>query len=206
MLVVGLIFLGVIVLGELTPLAASPPALGARAILADHSAVRELPRGTVTFLFTDIEGSTRLLHELGRTGYADVLAEHRRVLREAFERHGGVEVDTQGDAFFVAFPDAADAVAAAARGAGRARRRSRPRSDGPPHRVARTLTTRATSAPDVHLGARVAAAGHGGQVLLSASDARARRRGRARPRRAPAEGLRPGRSGSSSSVRRRSRR
>ena len=81
--------------------------------------MRELPRGTVTFLFTDIEGSTRLLHELG-DGYAEALAEHRRVLREAFARHGGVEVDTQGDAFFVAFADAADAVAAAA--AGRRRR------------------------------------------------------------------------------------
>src|SRR5436309_12320627 len=72
----------------------------------------ELPTGTVTFLFTDIEGSTRLLHELGNA-YADALAEHRRVLREAFVRHGGVEVDTQGDAFFVAFARASDALAAA---------------------------------------------------------------------------------------------
>ena len=59
----------------------------------------QLPSGTVTLLFTDIEGSTRLLHQLG-DGYADTLAEHRRVLRAAFGRHGGVEVDTQGDAFF----------------------------------------------------------------------------------------------------------
>ena len=73
----------------------------------------ELPTGTVTFLFTDIEGSTRLLAELG-DGYADVLAEHQRVLREAWRRHDGVEVDTQGDAFFVAFARASDAVAAAA--------------------------------------------------------------------------------------------
>ncbi len=73
----------------------------------------ELPRGTVTFLFTDIEGSTKLLHELGQESYADVLAEHRAVLREAFARHGGVEVDTQGDAFFVAFPTAPGALAAA---------------------------------------------------------------------------------------------
>jgi class 3 adenylate cyclase len=57
--------------------------------------VRELPRGTVTFLFTDIEGSTRLLDQLGAEEYGNVLAEHRRVLREAFERHGGVEVDTK---------------------------------------------------------------------------------------------------------------
>jgi class 3 adenylate cyclase len=77
--------------------------------------MRDLPTGTVTFLFTDIEGSTRLLHELG-DGYAEALAEHRRVLREAFARHGGVEVDTQGDAFFVAFARAKDALAAAAEG------------------------------------------------------------------------------------------
>jgi class 3 adenylate cyclase len=69
--------------------------------------VRQLPSGTVTLLFTDIEGSTRLLDEFG-DGYADVLAEHRRVLREAFARHDGVEVDTQGDAFFVAFNVLAD--------------------------------------------------------------------------------------------------
>src|ERR671936_2811658 len=72
----------------------------------------DLPSGTVTFLFTDVEGSTRLLHELGDE-YATVLAEHRRVLRDAFARHGGVEVDTQGDAFFVAFARASDALAAA---------------------------------------------------------------------------------------------
>src|ERR671922_222496 len=59
----------------------------------------ELPTGTVTFLFTDVEGSTRLLQELGER-YADVLAEHRRALREAFARHSGVEVDAQGDAEF----------------------------------------------------------------------------------------------------------
>jgi class 3 adenylate cyclase len=74
--------------------------------------MRELPVGTITLLFTDIEGSTRLLHELGER-YAAVLAEHRRISRDAFSRHGGVEVDTQGDAFFVAFARATDAVAAA---------------------------------------------------------------------------------------------
>jgi len=58
--------------------------------------VRELPAGTVTFLFTDVEGSTKLLHELGAEGYAQALAEHRRVIREAFTRNGGVEVDTAG--------------------------------------------------------------------------------------------------------------
>ena len=75
-----------------------------------------LPRGTVTFLFSDVEGSSRLLHELGAERYAEALVEHRRVLREAFGRHGGVEVDTQGDSFFVAFPTAPGAVAAAAEG------------------------------------------------------------------------------------------
>src|ERR1041385_5941296 len=72
----------------------------------------ELPGGTVTFLFTDIEGSTRLLEELGH-GYADALAEHRRIVRAAIASHHGVEVDTQGDAFFVAFSSACDALAAA---------------------------------------------------------------------------------------------
>src|SRR5437588_1758961 len=72
----------------------------------------ELPSGAVTFLFTDIEGSTRLLKQL-RERYADVLADHQRLLRAAFAAHGGREVDTQGDAFFVAFPRAMDAVRAA---------------------------------------------------------------------------------------------
>ena len=85
----------------------------------------DLPSGTVTFLFTDVEGSTRLLQEHG-AAYADLLAEHRRALREAFARHDGVEVDTQGDAFFVAFARAADAVAAAAEA--RQRRSSEARS------------------------------------------------------------------------------
>src|SRR3712207_7058010 len=72
----------------------------------------ELPSGTITFLFTDIEGSTRLLKKL-REGYGEVLSEHQRLLREAFAAHGGHEVDTQGDAFFVAFPRAVDAAQAA---------------------------------------------------------------------------------------------
>ena len=129
----------------------------------------ELPTGTVTFLFTDIEGSTRLLGELG-DGYADVLADHRRALREAWGRHEGVEVDTQGDAFFVAFARASDAVAAAA-GAQLA-------LAGGPVRVRMGLHTgeplRADGGYvgfDVHRAARIAAAGHGGQVLLSQATA-----------------------------------
>src|SRR3954466_7321224 len=74
-----------------------------------------LPRGTVTFLFTDIEGSTQLLTRLG-DGYADVLARHRRVLRDAFAAHGGIEFGTAGDGFFVAFDRARDAIGAAGHG------------------------------------------------------------------------------------------
>src|SRR3970040_249997 len=72
---------------------------------------RGLPGGVVTFLFTDVEGSTRLVRELG-DAYAGALQEHRRLLRSVFAAHNGVEVDTQGDALFVAFARASDAVAA----------------------------------------------------------------------------------------------
>ena len=75
--------------------------------------MRDLPSGTVTFLFTDVEGSTLLLHELGAERYADALAEHRRIIRQACARYEGVEVDTQGDASFFAFPTAPEAIAAA---------------------------------------------------------------------------------------------
>src|SRR2546426_10757316 len=74
---------------------------------------RDLPSGTVTFLFTDVAGSTMLLHELGADEFAKTLAEHRRILRHAFTTNGGIEVDTQGDAFFVAFGTASGALAAA---------------------------------------------------------------------------------------------
>ena len=72
----------------------------------------ELPSGTVTLLFTDIEGSTRLLRRVG-DAYGDLLAEHRRLLGEAFEQHRGSIVDSEGDAFFVAFASARDAIAGA---------------------------------------------------------------------------------------------
>src|SRR5919204_311316 len=77
--------------------------------------MRDLPRGTVTFLFTDVEGSTRLLKQLGER-YGEVLAEHQRLLRAAFEEAGGQEIDTQGDSFFYAFARAKDALAAAIAG------------------------------------------------------------------------------------------
>src|SRR5690348_1215867 len=79
---------------------------------AQSDATAPLPRGTVTFLFTDIEGSTKLLARL-RDAYGDVLAEHHRALRAAFAAHEGHEVHTEGDAFFVAFARATDAIAAA---------------------------------------------------------------------------------------------
>jgi predicted ATPase/class 3 adenylate cyclase len=128
--------------------------------------VVEQPQGTVTFLFTDIEGSTRLLTELGAERYAELLEQHRRALRDAFGRHGGYEVDCEGDAFFAAFQSARGAAAAAAEaqaalGAG-------------PMRVRIGLHTgEALLAPpkyvgiDVHRTARIMAAAHGGQILVS---------------------------------------
>ena len=127
--------------------------------------MRALPRGTITFLFTDIEGSTRLLEELGAEGYEAALAEHRRVLRDAFEKHGGVEVDTQGDAFFVAFPTAPGALGAAAEAqAALAIPVRMGIHTGTPH-----VGDEGYVGMDVNRAARIAAAGHGGQVLVSAS-------------------------------------
>jgi predicted ATPase/class 3 adenylate cyclase len=125
----------------------------------------DLPTGTVTFLFTDVEGSTRLLSEHG-PGYADLIAGHRRLLRAAFARHDGVEVDTQGDAFFVAFPRAAGAVAAAAEardalGEGPIRVRMGVHTGEP------LVTEEGYVGLDVHRAARIAAAAHGGQIVLS---------------------------------------
>jgi len=127
--------------------------------------VRDLPTGVVTLLFTDVEGSTLLLHELG-DDYGAALHEHRRRLRAAFTDHEGVEVDTQGDAFFVAFARASDAVAAAMDS-------QRALADGPIrvrmglHTGEPRLTEEGYVGLDVHKGARIAAVGHGGQVLLS---------------------------------------
>jgi class 3 adenylate cyclase len=126
----------------------------------------ELPSGTVTFLFTDVEGSTRLLHELGPDRYAVTLAEHRRIVREAFGARGGVEVDTQGDAFFVAFPSATGALEAA-------RAITDGLAGGPIkvrmglHTGTPLLTEEIYIGTDVHRAARIGAAGHGGQVLVS---------------------------------------
>ena len=129
--------------------------------------MRKLPDGTVTFLFTDVQGSTSLLQELGAERYAGALGEHRRVLRDAFRRHGGVEVDTQGDAFFVAFPTAPGALAAAEDAQSRL---SVPVRMGI-HTGTPLLIDEGYVGGDVHQAARIAAAGHGGQVLVSASTA-----------------------------------
>ena len=133
--------------------------------------LRDLPTGTVTFLFTDVEGSTKLLHELGAEAYAEALAEHRRVIREACAAQGGVEVDTQGDAFFFAFPTAPGAIAAAADFKGAL-------AAGPIqvrvglHTGTPLLTDEGYIGDDVHFGARVASSSHGGQVVLSAATAK----------------------------------
>ena len=130
----------------------------------------DLPSGTVTFLFTDVEGSTKLLQELGADEYADALAEHRRLIRDAAAAAGGVEVDTQGDAFFFAFPTAPGAVGAAeamtdALAAGPIRVRAGLHTGTP------LLTDEGYVGDDVHRAARIAAAGHGGQVLVSSATA-----------------------------------
>jgi predicted ATPase/class 3 adenylate cyclase len=130
----------------------------------------ELPTGTVTFVLTDVEGSTRLLDELSAEPYAEALAQHRRALRDAFARWGGVEVDTQGDAFFFAFATARDALAAADDGqAALAQGPLRVRMGV--HTGTPFVLDEGYVGVDVHRAARIAAVGHGGQVLVSAATA-----------------------------------
>ena len=131
----------------------------------------ELPSGAVTFLFTDVEGSTRLLKQL-RDRYGEVLAAHGRLLREAFARHGGRVVDTQGDSFFVAFGSARNAVLAAVEGQRSLAGHRWP--EGVEVRVRIGIHTGQAAASEegylglaVHRAARISAAGHGGQVLVS---------------------------------------
>src|SRR5262249_55233183 len=125
----------------------------------------------ITFLFTDVEGSTRLLKQL-RDRYGEVLAEHQRLLREAFDRHDGRVVDTQGDSFFVAFGRARDALTAAVEA-----QRALAEHDWPAGaevRVRMGIHTGQAAATEetylglaVHRAARISASGHGGQILLS---------------------------------------
>src|ERR671936_1457162 len=133
----------------------------------------ELPTGTVTFLFSDIEGSTRLLTRL-RDGYGEVLAEHQRLLRAAFGEHDGREVHTEGDGFFVAFARASDAIAAAV--SAQRSLASRRWPEGVDVRVRMGVHTGEAEVRqddyvglDVHRAARICAAGHGGQVVISGS-------------------------------------
>jgi predicted ATPase len=129
---------------------------------------RELPAGNITVLFSDIEGSTRLIDELGESAYVSALAEHRRLLRAAFAAHGGVEVDTQGDAFLYAFADPREAVKAAvasqealAPGGAKVRMGL--------HTGELQLTGEGYAGRELHRAARIAASGHGGQIVLSAT-------------------------------------
>jgi class 3 adenylate cyclase len=144
-----------------------PQTLASRLSSSYAYLVPQLPDGTVTLLFTDVEASTALLHELG-TSFADELLEHRRLLRATFGEHGGAEVDTQGDSFFVAFSRAGDAVAAALDAQrslnGRPIRVRMGLHTGEPDRIADGYV-----GLDVVKGARIAAAANGGQVLLSNS-------------------------------------
>jgi predicted ATPase/class 3 adenylate cyclase len=133
----------------------------------------ELPSGTVTFLFSDVEGSTRLLTRL-RGRYAEVLAEHQRLLRAAFDEHDGREVHTEGDGFFVAFARASDAIAAAV--SAQRSLASQRWPEGVDVRVRIGVHTGEAEVRlgdyvglDVHRAARICAAGHGGQVLISSS-------------------------------------
>src|SRR6266702_1557981 len=133
--------------------------------------MHHLPMGTVTLLFTDMEGSTRLLQQVGER-YTDLLQEYRQLLRAAFGRWNGNVVDTQGDAFFVAFARATDAVSGAV-----AAQRALASHFWPEGVVVRvrmglhtgepTLSSEGYTGLDVHLAARMMSAGHGGQVLLS---------------------------------------
>jgi predicted ATPase len=126
------------------------------------------PSGTVTFLFTDIEDSTRLIEELGEERYVQALAEHRRLLRSAFSAHRGVEVDTQGDAFLYAFADPGGALEAAAEGqqglaSGSVKVRMGLHTGEP------RLTGEGYAGRELHRAARIAASGHGGQIVVSAA-------------------------------------
>lgn len=131
-----------------------------------------LPSGTVTFAFSDIEGSTSLLKRLGDERYAEMLRTHRRILRETFGAHHGQEIDTQGDAFFYSFPRARDAVAAAVEV-----QRAHEHEAWPEGVSVRLRLGLHTGEPavgdegytglDVVRASRIAAVGRGGQVLLS---------------------------------------
>jgi predicted ATPase/class 3 adenylate cyclase len=146
---------------------------GVYSFCTSFGANMSLPTGTVTFLFTDIEGSTKLLESLGDE-YARVLRAHHGLVRTSIEKFGGYEVDTQGDSFFVAFSRAVDAAAAAVE-----IQRSLLDQEWPGDYVVRVRMGLHTGEPeltpggyvgmDIHRAARISDAGHGGQILLSAA-------------------------------------
>src|SRR5262249_27987531 len=134
--------------------------------------VNERLSGTLTFLFTDIEGSTGLLKRLGRERYAELRRRHQTLLRESFAAYRGEEIDTQGDAFFVAFRSASDALSAAVTIQRLLRDHEWPEDVGPSVRIGIHSGEATAAGPhyvgfSVHRAARIADAGHGGQVLLS---------------------------------------
>jgi predicted ATPase/class 3 adenylate cyclase/Tfp pilus assembly protein PilF len=137
--------------------------------------MRELPEGTVTILFTDIEGSTRLLLQ-SSDGFTALLEAHRELLRRAFQRHGGIEVDTQGDAFLVVFRRAPQALLAAAEAQQRLADHPWPENTSVRvrmgiHTGAPVRTQEGYAGLALHQGARIMSAGHGGQVLFSQATA-----------------------------------
>ena len=130
-----------------------------------------LPAGTVTFLFTDIEGSTRLLRDLDER-YGELISQHRRALREVAAEHGGIEIDAQGDAFFFTFSRARDAVAAAIAAQRRLAGERWPADAEPKVRMGLHTGEPGVAEEgyvgiDVVRGARLTAAAHGGQILVS---------------------------------------
>jgi predicted ATPase/class 3 adenylate cyclase len=140
--------------------------------MAPRRSGAELPSGTVTFLFTDIEGSTRLVQALGREGWQPVLEIHNGLLREAIERAGGVEVGTEGDAFFAVFPVASSALTAAVDAQRALAASSWPHGDAVRVRMGMHTGEGVVGGDDyvgidVHRAARIASAAHGGQVLVS---------------------------------------
>jgi predicted ATPase/class 3 adenylate cyclase len=132
----------------------------------DHVSVVVQPSGTVTLVFTDIEGSTRLLRESGREDYQAALAEHRKVVRGACARHAGYEVDTAGDGFFYAFDAAGEAVAAVEEAMAGLKETAILLRVGV-HTGEPGLDPPKYVGLEVHKAARIMSAGHGGQVLLS---------------------------------------
>ena len=164
---------------DLCPVAAAGTNAGTEGCGYAHRiglAIVELPTGTVTFLFTDIEGSTHLLHELGHERYGRLQDEHNAIVREAIALGRGVEIRTEGDSFFAAFPSPVGAVLTAVMAQRRLAGHVWPEEQEIRIRVG-MHTGQGLLGGDDYLGidvnraARIAAAGHGGQVVLSSATA-----------------------------------